>query len=116
MSLMGHRIVAIVYEVLKNDTAISALVELFNFCFDNSIIPSTWAKAVINPIPKSDSSDPRVPLNYRGISLLPIVSKLLTGLAGRVVDHLEAETNSPICRMASGQTDLAWIIYSHYMI
>ena len=68
-----------------------ALTSLFNHCLAHGVIPTTWARGVISPIPKSASSDPRVPLNYRGISLLPVISKMLTGiLAGRVVDFLEA--------------------------
>ena len=55
--------------------------------------------AIINAISKSASSDPRIPLNYRGISLLIVISKLLTGgMAGRGMDHLEANnllTNMP---------------------
>ena len=64
---------------------------MFNFCFDSGLIPRTWGRAIINPIPKSASSDPKVPLNYRGISLLPVVSKIFTGLmATRVGGFLEA--------------------------
>ena len=54
------------------------------------MVPSTWVKGIICPILKSASSDPRVPLNYRGISLLPVVSKLYTGLiSSRFSEHLE---------------------------
>ena len=37
-----------------------------------------WSHGIINPIPKSRDNNPRVPLNYRGISLLPVTSKLYT--------------------------------------
>ena len=57
---------SLTYEVLKNYTTVLALTKLFNFCFDRGIIPTTWSRGLINPIPKSASSDPRVPLNYRG--------------------------------------------------
>ena len=40
------------------------------------IIPSAWSEAIIIPILKSKESDPRIPLNYRGISLLSCISKL----------------------------------------
>ncbi len=83
---------AITYEVLKNDASVAALSKLFNYCFDVGMIPRAWARGIINPIPKSASSDPRVPLNYRGISLLPVISKVLTGLlADRVVGFLEKQ-------------------------
>ena len=69
----------ITYDVLKNDMALQALTVLFNHCLHNNIIPTTWSKGLINPIPKSASGDPSVPLNYKGISLLPVISKLYTG-------------------------------------
>ncbi len=82
---------SITYEVLKNDISAEALTGLFNRCLMEGMIPHTWVRGIINPIPKSASSDPRVPLNYRGISLLPVISKLFTALiASRVTDFLEA--------------------------
>ena len=66
------------YEVYKNDRSIKLLHALFNRCFSTGIVPSIWKKAVIKPIPKNSTSDPRVPLNYRGISLLNSSSKLFT--------------------------------------
>ena len=81
---------ALMYEVLKNNSSIKALTTLMNKCLDAGIIPSVWAKGIISPIPKSTSSDPRVPLNYRGISLLPVIAKIYSGvMAGRVRDLLE---------------------------
>lgn len=70
-------------EVLKNDTAISFLHILFNICFDNGIVPSDWGKCVINPIPKSSTSDRRDPLSYRGISLAPAMYKLYCSVLNR---------------------------------
>ena len=79
---------SIVYEVLKNEVSKRALVIIR--CLDTGIIPTTRCCAIINPVPKSASSDPRVPLNYRGISLLPVISKLYTcALATRVGGFLE---------------------------
>ncbi len=46
------------------------MVRLFNYCFKYSIIPSALQKGVINPIPKSGDKDIRLPLNYRGITLM----------------------------------------------
>ena len=47
-------------------------------CFDSHKVPGIWIQALIYPIPKSPTNDPRVPLNYRGISLLSVISKLYT--------------------------------------
>lgn len=63
-------------DVLKNDSAVSFLHILFNICFDNSVIPSDWGKGIINPIPKSNTTDPRDPLSYRGITLASAMYKL----------------------------------------
>ena len=44
------------------------------------MMTTLWAKGIISAIPKSKDSNPRIPLNYRGISLLSVVSKLYTSL------------------------------------
>ena len=67
---------AIPSEVLCNDTSVSFLHVLFNICFDKGIIPSLWNKCIINPIPKSSTTDPRDPLSYRGIALASSMYKL----------------------------------------
>ena len=70
-------------EVLKNDTAVSFRHVLFNICFDNGIVPSEWGKCIINPIPKSSTSDRRDPLSFRGISLAPSINKLFCSVLNR---------------------------------
>ena len=62
----------------------------FQLCFDTGLIPSVWTQAVISPIPKDKTSDPRIPLNYRGLSILSCVYKIYTAvLNNRIVDFLE---------------------------
>ncbi len=81
----------VVYDVLKNDTAIKTLVALFNHCFTTGCIPELWKKGVISPLPKGKSSNPRDPTSYRGISLLSCIGKLYTaGLSQRLSKHLES--------------------------
>ena len=67
-------------EVLKNKNVKALLLLLFNACFLNDIVPHKWLQAIVYPIPKDCKNDPRVPLHYRGISLLSTVSKVYTGL------------------------------------
>ena len=55
-------------EVLKADGIISLLVNLFNQCLRHSLTPSVWKKAIIKPIPKGSTTNPYLPLNYRGIN------------------------------------------------
>ena len=51
------------------------ITALFNMSLSTGIFPNSWKSSLIVPIPKpGDSSNPG---NYRPISLLPIVSKLL---------------------------------------
>ena len=80
-------------EVLKNETLIAILQKLFQLIFDTGKVPSDWIKAMIKPIPKSSESDPRIPLNYRGISLLSCVGKLYTSMLNRRVSKFLNETN-----------------------
>ena len=54
-------------EILKCKSILQLLLELFQFCFDTSIVPSEWYKSVIHPIHKSAETDPRVPTHYIGI-------------------------------------------------
>ena len=80
------------YEVLKFPIIIDVLHALFNLCFDTGILPSVWKKAMIAPIPKDSTKDKRIPLNYRGISLLSVVSKLYSAVINnRFLNYLEDE-------------------------
>ena len=82
---------SLTYETLRDEKSIQALTVLFNRCLTDAIVPSTWVKRIISPIPRSASSDPRVPLNHRGIRLLPVISKLFSGIIStRASAFLEA--------------------------
>ena len=75
-------------EVLKSPMLSHTLFSLFKKCFETGKIPSMWLRSIINPILKSD--DPRVPLNYRGISLLSTIYKLYSSILNdRLMFHLE---------------------------
>ena len=83
---------SIIYEALKNNVAIQSLTSLFNTCLQSGLVPSIWKKAIISPIPKSSTADPRVPLNYRGISLLSVIIKLYTGgSSNRISTYMEKD-------------------------
>ena len=60
-------------------------------CLDSGKIPELWRRAIIAPIPKSDQNDPRIPLNYRGISLICCSAKLYNALLNtRIESYLNA--------------------------
>jgi hypothetical protein len=68
------------HEILKNEGTVSLLTKLFNIIFEQGVMPSTWNTAIIKPIPKSSLLDFRLPLQYRGISLLSTVYKIYTAV------------------------------------
>ena len=67
-------------EILKSPDAGLYITKLLNLCFDYGIMLSHWLQSIISPIPKEADKDPCIPLNYRGISLLPCVCKIYTGV------------------------------------
>ena len=91
----------LVNECMKTTLSTEMLTVLFNRCLSSSMLPTLWSCGIINPIPKSPTNNPRIPLNYRGISLLSIVSKLYTAaLAYRITTYLE--TNNKLCNEQNG--------------
>ena len=68
------------YEIFKNRKSNGILTSLFNKKFESGITPSIWSQAIIKPIPKNSLIDPRLPLQYRGISLLSTTYKLFTSI------------------------------------
>lgn len=59
----------------RTATAITPLITtLFNMSISSGIFPQCWKTSNVSPIPKSGAS--HNPINYRPISLLPIISKL----------------------------------------
>ena len=77
-------------EALKAPSLLNVPLSLFGFCFNYSVVPSVWYKSIIKPIPKSLGSDLRIPLNYRGISLLSTVYKLYSSILNvRLTRYLE---------------------------
>ncbi len=88
-------------EILKNDTSINILTLLFNKIFDYQIIPSVWKVGIIKPIPKSSLVDPRMPLQYRGISLISTVYKVFSNVMNTRIVKV-AEENHIFCDEQNG--------------
>ncbi len=88
-------------EVLRNVSVKNCLLTFFQFYFDTGLLPKCWAQAIIKPIPKSKSNDPRIPLNYRGINLLSCIYKTYsTVINKRLLKYLE--TNKLLCDEQNG--------------
>ena len=77
-------------EVFKNPNSVLLWHSFFNACFSAGTTPDLWSKALIKPIPKGGMLDKRIPLNYRGISLLPTISKIYSSILNeRLLSYLE---------------------------
>ena len=83
-------------DTMKNPPSIRLLTVLFNACLRHRLLPTVWSLGIINPIPKSRDNNPRVPSNYRGISLLPVTSKLYTAAISHRIS-LYLEKNQLLC-------------------
>jgi hypothetical protein len=78
-------------EVLKNNVSVEMLHSFFNKVFCSGLVPNLWRLGIIKPLPKSSLTDPRLPLQYRGIALLSTIYKLYTGLLNnRLIETAEA--------------------------
>ena len=53
---------------------------IFDNMFQQECCPTLWVKSIINPIPKYLSKCLFTPLNYRGISLLCVISKVYSSI------------------------------------
>ena len=77
-------------EAFKNPNSVLLWQSFFNACFNAGVTPDIWSKALIKPIPKGGMLDKRIPLNYRGISLLPTISKIYSSILNeRLLSYLE---------------------------
>ena len=72
-------------EVIKNQVCCTFFQSLFSACLKNLIIPTVWHHGIITPIPKNKTSDPRIPLNYRGISLLSVPYKAFCSILNQYI-------------------------------
>ena len=88
-------------EMLKagSTDVIIYLTKLFNLLFDQGIYPKDWAKAIIVPIHKK--GDTNQVNNYRGVSLLSVISKCFSSILNtRLYNWLE--TNGKISENQAG--------------
>ena len=54
---------------------VPSLTRLFNLCLSEWKFPASWKKADVIPLHKKNNKD--VCTNYRPVSVLPVVSKIL---------------------------------------
>ena len=75
------------------------LTKLFNKLYDTSVFPSEWCKSVIIPLFKKGNENN--PDNYRGISLLSIISKVFTAVLNKRL-YTWAENEEKISKEQAG--------------
>ena len=88
-------------EFLKyaENVVVPFLTQLFNKLYNASLFPAVWSKSVIVPIFKKGDDDN--PDNYRGISLLSIVSKVFTAILNKRL-YTWAEKENKISKEQAG--------------
>ena len=72
-----------------------------NECLDSGFVPS-WLTRGRTSLLQTDKSKDNVASNYRTITCLPLMWKLLTGviIADQIYAHLEQETREAVTRRA----------------
>ena len=71
------------YKIFKKTNSVVILCELFNLIFESGYVPSILLKAIIKPLPKNSTLDPRISLQYRGINLFSTVSQLYSSVLNK---------------------------------
>jgi len=81
------------------DIVVPFLTKLFNALFESQYFPKVWSRSVIIPLHKRGSK--LNPTNYRGISLLSILSKVFSSVLTKRL-YRWAEKNGRICVEQAG--------------
>ncbi|RUM94910.1 MAG: hypothetical protein DSZ28_00750, partial [Thiothrix sp.] len=92
------------------------LTDMFNAIFETQHFPKEWSRSVVVPIHKKGNK--LEPNNYRGISLLPILSKVFSSILTRRL-RTWLENENKICEEQAGfRTDRSTIdhIFTLYSI
>ena len=104
-------------EMLKSsvDILLPYLTKFFNMIFTSSSFPSSWRRSTIVAIHKNGSFDN--PDNYRGISLLSILSKVFTSILNSRLVRWAEEHNHFVEQQAGfrknySTTDNIFILHS----
>ena len=80
---------------------VTSITKHFNLSLKTGIFPTDWKFARVVPIPKT--GNPESPSNYRPISILPIISKLLEKHVQSPYQHLD--NNCPLSPNQWGFTE-----------
>ena len=81
------------------DAPASPLSVIFKLTIQQNVIPAKWKKAKVTPLHKSGTKDD--PRNYRPISILPVVSKVLECLIHKQLASY-FDNHNLLCKSQSG--------------
>ena len=72
-------------ELLKNTLPVhlSSLIKLFNLSLSSGVVPASFKHAIVKPLIKKSSLDAENPKNYRPISNLSFLSKILERIVSK---------------------------------
>ena len=66
------------------------LTNVYNYCFQNGIIPDDWKKAILSPIYKGGNKQKSDPLSYRPVALISNPCKIFSAIMNeRLITYLE---------------------------
>ena len=91
------------------------LVTLFNASFASGSVPDLFKQAIVRPLLKKPNLDPNDPSNYRPISLLPFLSKVLERLVQSCLNdhinfiHLDEQYQSGFKSLHSTESALLFV-------
>ena len=88
-------------EAIKSVPCVSVSHTLCTQVFHEGVVPSIWKRNIILPIPKGGSKKPRIPLNYRGISLLNTTCKVYRNILHQMLSSY-LENNNLIANEQNG--------------
>lgn len=88
-SSVGNDNISLKYLKDSSDIIFEYILVIVNTSITTGVFPSQWKEAVVKPLYKGGDSD--LPSNFRPISLLPILSKILEkAVAKQLVSYLES--------------------------
>lgn len=92
---MGYDGISFDMILMTLPSTLSAITQIINSSIMTSVVPSVWKTAVVRPIPKSN--DPADLKDFRPISILPYLSKILEKVVyDQVSYYLENENILPV--------------------
>ncbi|CAF4899656.1 unnamed protein product, partial [Rotaria socialis] len=94
---VGHDEISLKY--LTSEVTFSYILVIINTSIQTGIFPTQWKEAIVKPLHKS--GDTNEPSNFRPVSLLPILSKILEkAVANQLVTFLEENNLLSNCQHA----------------